>query len=76
MVEGAWTGMRTAAEQARLTPPRYRVELRVPGQAGFIVGFVARLSREGTAGEVVAVDQATEEVVERRTVRPGGGRGG
>ena len=87
MVAGAWAGMRTAAQRARLTPPRYRVERRGPGRAGLIVGFAdapavsrslllrgaARLSREGEAGEAVVVDQATEEVVECRTVRPGSG---
>ncbi len=74
------------SEQRRLTPPRYRVERRVPGEAGFIVGFAdtaavsrsillrgaARLAREGAAGEVVVVDQETEAIAARRTV-PGRG---
>jgi hypothetical protein len=82
--------MRTVSDRKPLTPPRYRVEQRVAGEPGFIVGFAdtplvyrsllavgaARLAREGTAGEVVAIDQDTEAVVARRDVwTPPGRRG-
>src|SRR3712207_842690 len=47
------------AEPPDLEPPRYRVELRVPGEAGYIVGFAdsplvagAMLRRKGGADSV------------------------
>ncbi len=81
--------MRPMSERKPLTTPRYRVEQRVIGEAEFIVGFAddqalyhvmlaraaARLVREGTAGEVVAIDQDTEEMVARRDVRTVHGQG-
>ncbi len=80
--------MRPMSDRKRLTPPRYRVEQQVAGEPGFIVGFAdthlvcrslpavgaARLAREGTAGEVVAIDQDTEEVVARWDVWTAPGR--
>ncbi len=71
------------SEGPRLTPPRYRVEARLPGQAAFIVGFAdtplvyrsrlacraARLLGEGSRGEFLVVHQDTEAVVGRRAAR-------
>ena len=82
--DGRGAGIRSTSAPRRLIQPRYRVERRVPREAAFIVGFAdtpviyrsllavgaARLLRDGTAGEVIAVDQDTEEIVGRRSVLP------